>query len=279
MSPLLQRVGELLRKMWYPKQFKGQVSPHQFLQTVAKESHKHFSLDKASNPLDFLEWVMLSIHSILTKCSKTRQTVISQTFFGELEIWTQQKKKGYTKLEQTTTNCWGRVDRKLFLYLGLNLPRIPLFKNAFNDVQISQVPLFQLLKKYNGVNSLNSLNTGRRYYRLSYLPGFLIVVIHRFNKNAFFLEKNQTIVNFPERRFPLVNAIPVPDHLTNYTYNLVASVTHTGNVNSGAYKVYINRAVENQWYEIQDLSVKEVLPQIVTLSEAYLQVFERVENI
>jgi U4/U6.U5 tri-snRNP-associated protein 2 len=171
------------------------------------------------------------------------------------------------------------VNRKPFLCLGLELPRIPLFKNAFNNVQIPQVPLFQLLKKYSGVNLQSCVKTGRRYYRLSLLPRFLIIAIHRFKKNAFFLEKNQTIVNFPEKSFSLLDAIPIPDHLIAYNYNLVASVTHTGNVTHGVYKVYINRVVENQWYEVQDLSVKEVLPQIVTLSEAYLQVFERFEPV
>ena len=32
--------------------------------------------------------------------------------------------------------------------------------------------------------------------------------------------------------------------------------------------------VEEQWYEVQDLRVTEVLPQMVALSETYLQVYE-----
>ena len=32
--------------------------------------------------------------------------------------------------------------------------------------------------------------------------------------------------------------------------------------------------VEDQWYEVQDLRVGEVLPQMVALSETYLQVYE-----
>lgn len=32
--------------------------------------------------------------------------------------------------------------------------------------------------------------------------------------------------------------------------------------------------VEGQWYEVQDLRVTEVLPQMVALSETYLQVYE-----
>ena len=32
--------------------------------------------------------------------------------------------------------------------------------------------------------------------------------------------------------------------------------------------------VEDKWYEMQDLIVQNVLPQIVPLSEAYLQIYE-----
>lgn len=31
-SPLVQRFGELMRKLWNPRNFKGQVSPHEFMQ-------------------------------------------------------------------------------------------------------------------------------------------------------------------------------------------------------------------------------------------------------
>lgn len=36
--------------------------------------------------------------------------------------------------------------------------------------------------------------------------------------------------------------------------------------------------VEDVWYEVQDLRVTEVLPQMVALSETYLQVYELKAN-
>merc|ERR1712118_98091 len=119
----------------------------------------------------------------------------------------------------------------------MDLPRIPLFKNAFNHMQIHQVALNELFKKYIGVFMRNNVKRGSRYFRICYLPRFLIITINRFNKNAFFLEKNHCIVEFPEKNFPLVSAIPVPDHICCHWYKLVASITHTGDVNSGVYKV------------------------------------------
>merc|ERR1712118_81014 len=116
--------------MWYPKQFTGQVSPHQFLQIVAKESNKVFSIDKQCDHLDFLEWIMMSVHRTLIKSNKTKNTMISETFFGELEIWAELNKGRFEN--EPIQNRYGHVKRKPFLYLGMDLPRIPLFKNAFN---------------------------------------------------------------------------------------------------------------------------------------------------
>lgn len=32
---------------------------------------------------------------------------------------------------------------------------------------------------------------------------------------------------------------------------------------------------QEQWYEIQDLTVKPILPQLINLTEAYIQIYER----
>jgi U4/U6.U5 tri-snRNP-associated protein 2 len=54
----------------------------------------------------------------------------------------------------------------------------------------------------------------------------------------------------------------------------VCSVTHEGRAGAGTYRAYVHRRSEDAWYEVQDLRVGEVLPQMVALSEAYLQVYE-----
>lgn len=59
-------------------------------------------------------------------------------------------------------------------------------------------------------------------------------------------------------------------------YNLVASVSHIGSQRpDGVYKAYVHRAAEGAWYEVQDLILKETVPEAVVISEAYLQVYER----
>lgn len=57
------------------------------------------------------------------------------------------------------------------------------------------------------------------------------------------------------------------------TYDLVANIVHDGEPGQGTYRVYILHKATNQWYEMQDLHVTPTLPQMITLTEAYIQVF------
>ena len=54
---LVQRFGELLRKLWNPKNFKAHVSPHEMLQAVVLCSKKKFQI--VSN----LKYFLLSAHT------------------------------------------------------------------------------------------------------------------------------------------------------------------------------------------------------------------------
>jgi len=55
----------------------------------------------------------------------------------------------------------------------------------------------------------------------------------------------------------------------------VANVCHEGKPHDGHYRVHILHAPSNEWYEIDDLRVSRVLPQLVALSESYIQVYQR----
>ncbi|KAL1482933.1 hypothetical protein MTO96_013346 [Rhipicephalus appendiculatus] len=43
----------------------------------------------------------------------------------------------------------------------------------------------------------------------------------------------------------------------------------------GTYRAHILHRGSGKWYELQDLHVTEILPQMITLSEAYIQIWER----
>lgn len=58
----------------------------------------------------------------------------------------------------------------------------------------------------------------------------------------------------------------------NTVYDLVANIVHDGQPNKGTYRVHILHKGTATWYELQDLHVVDVLPQMITLSESYIQV-------
>jgi U4/U6.U5 tri-snRNP-associated protein 2 len=58
----------------------------------------------------------------------------------------------------------------------------------------------------------------------------------------------------------------------NTVYDLIANLVHDGDPNKGTYRVHILNKTRATWYEMQDLHVIDVLPQMITLSEAYIQV-------
>ncbi|CAE7918911.1 USP39, partial [Symbiodinium sp. KB8] len=90
--------------------------------------------------------------------------------------------------------------------LSLDLPPVPLFRDAEGAAVIPQVPLADSLAKFAGLRSFPAELNGepvRRRYRLLRAPRYLLLHARRFSRNGFFLEKNPTIVTFPLRGLSL----------------------------------------------------------------------------
>ena len=93
-----------------------------------------------------------------------------------------------------------------FLYLGLDIPPAPLFKDSQGGKVIAQVPLYELLRKYDGrswTENVSASGLTRRRFRLTRLPPYLVLHLNRFSRNSFFEEKNSTIVTFPVKNLEL----------------------------------------------------------------------------
>ncbi len=61
-------------------------------------------------------------------------------------------------------------------------------------------------------------------------------------------------------------------------YDLVANICHEGESAKGAWRTHVlhkGGPNQEQWYEMQDMTVKPILPQLVVLAEAYIQIYER----
>eukprot|EP00882_Tetradesmus_deserticola_P016393 GHRQ01017507.1.p1 GENE.GHRQ01017507.1~~GHRQ01017507.1.p1 ORF type:complete len:341 (+),score=125.54 GHRQ01017507.1:377-1399(+) len=136
-SLLVARFGELLRKLWNRQAFKGQVSPHEFMQAVMAASKRRFTIDQQSDPVEFWSWLLNALHMDLTGGKPRKRSIITDTFQGELEVTTLAgtgKGKAATATEDV-------VERLPFLLMGLELPATPLFKDALEKNIIPQVRL------------------------------------------------------------------------------------------------------------------------------------------
>jgi U4/U6.U5 tri-snRNP-associated protein 2 len=61
-SELLKRFAGLAKKVWNPRLFKSQVSPHELLQEVNRASAGRFRLEQQGDPVEFLGWLLNSLH-------------------------------------------------------------------------------------------------------------------------------------------------------------------------------------------------------------------------
>ncbi|XWS15492.1 hypothetical protein CRYUN_Cryun34aG0005100 [Craigia yunnanensis] len=294
-SPLVHRFGELTGKIWHARNFKGQVSPHEFLQAVMKASKKWFRIGVQSEPVEFMSWLLNTLHADL-RTSKKSSSIIHKCFQGELEVVKETQNKAISEKKESAgeqngaskitdglieSNNVAETYRMPFLMLGLDLPEPPLFKDVMEKNIIPQVPLFNILKKFDGETVTTTVRPpARMRYRVTKLPQYLILHMRRFTKNNFFREKNPTLVNFPVKNLELKDYIPLPaptkeNERLRSKYDLIANIVHDGKPDEGFYRVFVQRKSEELWYEMQDLHVSETLPQMVALSEAYMQIYEQ----
>ncbi|KAG8141120.1 hypothetical protein E2320_006791 [Naja naja] len=266
---LVQRFGELMRKLWNPRNFKAHVSPHEMLQAVVLCSKKNFQITKQGDGVDFLSWFLNALHSALGGTKKKKKTIVTEVFQGSMRIFT--KKLPHPDLpaeekEQLLQNdeYQEKMVESTFMYLTLDLPTAPLYKDEKEQLIIPQE--YKTYKE-------NFL----KRFQLTKLPPYLIFCIKRFTKNNFFVEKNPTIVNFPITNVDLREYLceEVQAVHKNTVYDLIANIVHDGKPTEGAYRIHVLHHGTGKWYELQDLQVTDILPQMITLSEAYIQIWKR----
>lgn len=233
-SELVSRFGILLRKLWSPHNYRNLVTPHELLQEVTLRSEKKFKIGSKGDPLEFLSWFLNTLHADLTVDKKRGRSIIHDCFQGRVHVTTEREElvevpsegqgtSGASNNNNSTSNTaneGGEGKRKRrrvkqsvvsaretpFLYLSLDIPPPPLFKDEAERNIIPQEPIFTLLNKFNGssVQYIAATNEKKKY-QLTVLPKYIVFAIKRFTNNAFFMEKNPTIVNFPIKNLDLAD--------------------------------------------------------------------------
>ncbi|CAD6980184.1 unnamed protein product [Tilletia controversa] len=249
-SELSRRFSMLVRKMWNPRAFKAQVSPHEFLQEVGAASKGKFKTAEQGDPMEFLSWLVNRLHVDLGG-SKKRSSIISRCFQGEVKVESQKvfvrtgleedgdhvdkldhdgRKEGGQEDEQGRAKFnidrEIKTDRSPFFLLAIDLPPPPVFQDVIAENIIPQVPIAEVLAKYDGLTFQEARGMIRRY-KITRLPPYLILHFRRFTKNSFVDERNPTIVNFPIKGLNMRDYADDPSLAPlSAMYDLVANITH-----------------------------------------------------
>ncbi|KAI6090817.1 cysteine proteinase [Hypoxylon rubiginosum] len=292
-AELVKRCGILFRKIWNPRAFKNHVSPHELLQEISLKSNKRFTLTTQSDPVDFLSWFLNNLHLGLGG-SKTKpgSSIVQRIFQGKLKVESQAitAKADANDRLRFEEAAEVKTDVNRFLLLTLDLPPAPLFQDELERNIIPQVPLTNILSKYDGVKAQEHLAQRKRYRLMHPLPPYLMFHIKRFSTNKFVVERNPTIVTFDARVgldvSPYVEPSPA-DHPPGdpIWYDLVANVTHEAIrakedvADSGeerkTWKVQLKDKGRDEWVVCQDLFVEQTQKELLYLGESYLQIWER----
>ncbi|KAF8320515.1 spindle pole body protein [Cantharellus anzutake] len=282
---LFKRFSGLAKKLWNPRLFKAQVSPHEFLQEVRRASNGKFKITEQGDPVEFLGWLLNHLHRDMGGTKKRNSSIIYSTFQGEVRIDTQQV---LVKADMDNERPYFDIDREIksahspFLFLALDLPPPPIFQDAVEKNILPQVTLAQVLAKYDGKTTHEFAGQLKRW-RCTRLPQYIILHYKRFTKNNFIEEKNPTIVNFPVRGADFRDG-PSAGHTT--VYDLIANVVHestagtTRDKENTVWKVHLRAgkleaSEEDKWYTIQDLIIEEIAKEMLFLGETVLQIWER----
>jgi U4/U6.U5 tri-snRNP-associated protein 2 len=206
-SPLVIEFGALVRKVWSPYNFKGQVSPHELLQAIMHASGNKFKIGAQSDPMDFCTWLLNTLHTALGGTRKPGSSVIHKALQGKVRIVTKQASSKPDGQPDDDSAAQDDVKESPFLFLTVDVPAAPLFKDALERNIIPQVPLQALLTKFDGSTNQEMMNGDTRRYVLTRLPKYLIIHVKRFSQNTQQFVEKKCVMN---RSVPTLRRAPCP---------------------------------------------------------------------
>ena len=353
-SKIVHLFGSVIRKLWSKDNFKSVISPVEFLEEVSITSKKKFDIGRPADSIEFLVWLLGELHRGLGGSNK-KTSIVHQCFQGYIDIITFAKSENSDEVIEN-------VNENQFMFLPLDIPPTPLFRDSTGGMVIPQIPLFEILKKFDGHKITETVSAGgilnRQKLIVKKLPQFLILHLVRFTRNNFNVEKNVSIVTFPVKNLELKDYITYSEDISahissienldlkNMTidslkqvvmrygseelqkrlgsviekqdlieiaeaarrielnshatkFDLVANICHDSQVSQqlaissnsgtntdkkkisaqkvpdGSYRVHTKSTATGQWFEIEDLHVKETMPQLIGLSESYILIYQR----
>ena len=234
---LTAALGDLFRRMINPKSFKSHVAPYQAVKAIERLS-KTFTATQQGDPQALWTWLLnrLLAESIL-------KPHIKLCFQGKL----------------TKNGLFTPFLYPPFSHIPCDLPPMPVFQSSNSDIPIPTIDLNQLLSDFAATKGYQIHKSGR----------YLVIHFKRFGENRFYKEKNATVVRFPVRK------LEARELGLEGCWDLVTAVAYEGDVKAGRYKAFVYREAGDKYYEMADLQVSEVLPQVLPLSEVCQLIYRR----
>ncbi|RLV89816.1 putative mRNA-splicing protein ubp10 [Spathaspora sp. JA1] len=235
-SPINDKFGLLIRKIWSKYLFKSHIAPYEVLNCISEISNKKFTIELEQSPKVFLIWFINTLHSQLGKSLTSKSTPISLNLQGKIEITTipiiSQEVK--SRVEFTTIESKSKITHTKFWLLSLDIPHNPLLTSTTQLDKIEEISLEDLLLKYNGTTQtqINS-NEVRTYQLLEPLPPYLII---SFEKSS----TSSTVVKFPQ----VLSMKKYIKSGKDIQYKLVFTIKKT---NNNQWSISMQRERGNDW--------------------------------
>jgi hypothetical protein len=104
-TELVGRFGALIRRLWNPHNYRNHISPQELILEVSRRSEKKFRVGLHGDPLDFLSWLLNTLHRDLLSGVSVTQELEQQK---EQSAAKSQKKKKNDQ-SSVTLNFQGRL--------------------------------------------------------------------------------------------------------------------------------------------------------------------------
>lgn len=124
------------------------------------------------------------------------------------------------------------------------------------------------------------LRNGIKLCKVMHLPEILCIHLKRFKHEMYFSSKINHFISFPligldMKPFLVKDFNKLEPNQKCTTYDLVAAITHHGNVGAGHYVTFAKNYISGKWYEFNDSWVSEVSDSYVSDVEAYVLFYRK----
>jgi U4/U6.U5 tri-snRNP-associated protein 2 len=279
---LLRELSALFQKLCSPAAFRSHISPHEIMQEVSAASARRFGILHQADPTDFFAWLIHTLQRELCRAAKrpdanaaTRAAkhLVQDCFQGTLEVSSERDSEEPAGEPVVTT------ESSTFWFLALDLPPKPLFSDASERTLVAQVPLRDLLAKYDGQSQHHVVKTGeRKSFKITRLPPYLVLSFKRFSGSKFSVEKNPAVVHCPVTGLDMSDVCSAQSSESKL-YNLAAVIIHDGPPQKGTYRVAVRHAATGKWFSLHNVTVVEELPQVVSMRETTLLLYARDDHV